>query len=188
MISNAFIVIASYMYSGDFDDTVLAGHTELVWVLLMLSLLLTVTYVANAVYIARGIPESVSEHVYKQSMSRRWYYTAWMWVLSLTFAPALFLATPYELDTYPHVLVTSLLLTSVLPLIEREGHSWHKVSTVFSAVACTACVHIVNPAWLLLWIPAVIVGMYRNSIIPFLVQVTCVTSLLGCLIMKMLEQ
>lgn len=188
MIRNAFIVVSSYISSGDFDDTVLAGHTELVWVLLMLSLLLTVTYVANAVYIAKGIPESVSEHVYRQSMSRRWYYTAWMWVLSLTFAPALFLATPYEFDMYPHVLVTSLLLTSVLPLIEREGHSWHKVSTVFSAVACTACVHIVNPAWLLLWIPAVIVGMYHNSIIPFLVQVTCVTSLLGSLIMKMLEQ
>ena len=188
MIRNAFIVIASYMSSGDFDDTVLAGNKELVFVLLMLSLLLTVTYVANAVYIANGIPESVSEHVYQQSLSRRWYYTAWMWVLSLTFAPALFLATPYELDMYPHVLVTSLLLTSVLPLIEREGHSWHKASTVFSAVACTACVHIVNPAWLLLWIPAVIVGMYRNSIIPFLVQVTCVTSLLGSLIMRMLEQ
>ena len=90
---NAFMIILS---SGDFDDTVLARHTGLVWALLMLSLLLTVTYVANAVYIANGIPESVSEHVYKQSMSRRWYYTAWMWVLSLTFAPALFLATPYE--------------------------------------------------------------------------------------------
>ena len=185
MVMNAFMIILS---SGDFDDTVLARHTGLVWALLLLSLLLTVTYVANAVYIANGIPESVSEHVYKQSMSRRWYYTAWIWAVSLTFAPALFLSTPHDLDMMPHILVTSLLLTSVLPLIEMEGHSWHRASTVVSAVACTACVYIVSPAWLLMWVGAVAVSMYHHTRVPFLVQTTCVASLLGSLIMKMLEQ
>lgn len=186
MVFAGFHIHQSLVYSGDFDSTVLARNTPLVWWLLMLSLFLTVTYVTNAIYLSRGIPVSVSEHVYKQSMSRRWYYTAWMWVLSLTFAPALFLLTPFELDWLPHVLVTSLLLTSVLPLIEREGHGLHRASTVLSAVACTACVYTVSPVWLLLWVPVVAAGMYHNSRIPFLVQVTCVASLLGSLISKML--
>lgn len=186
MVFAGFYIHQSLAYSGDFDSTVLARNIPLVWWLLMLSLFLTLTYVANSMWIARGIPVSVSQHVYKQSMNRRWYYTAWMWVLSLTFAPALFLLTPYELDWLPHVLVTSLLLTSVLPLIEREGHSWHRASTVLSAVACTACVYTVSPVWLLLWVPVVAASMYHNTRIPFLVQVTCVASLLGSLISKML--
>lgn len=186
MVFAGFYIHPSLIGSGDFDGTVLARNIPLVWWLLMLSLFLTVTYVGNSMWIARGVPVSVSEHVYKQSMSRRWYYTAWMWVLSLTFAPALFLLTPFDLDWLPHVLVTSLLLTSVLPLIERDGHSWHRASTVLSAVACTACVYTVSPVWLLLWVPVVAAGMYHNTRIPFLVQVTCVASLLGSLISKML--
>jgi len=185
MIQNAFIVVLS---SGDFDDMVLARHTGLVWALLISSLLLTVSYVANAIYIEKGIPESVSSHVYRLGMSRRWYYTAWIWAVSLTFAPALFLATPHDLDMMPHILVTSLLLTSVLPLIEREGHSWHRAATVVSAVACTACVYIVSPAWLLLWVVAVAVSMYHHARVPFLVQTTCVASLLGSLILEMIER
>ena len=181
-----YYALVAVAYSGDFDDTVLARHTCLVWYLLMLSLLLTATYIAHAVYVSDGIPESVSAHVYRHDMSRRWYYTAWMWVLSLTFAPALFLLTPYELDFAPHVLVTSLLLTSVLPLIERDGHGWHRASTVLSAATCTACVYIVCKEWLILWMPAVATSMYFNSRVPFIVQVTCVASLLGSLITRML--
>lgn len=181
-----FYIHQSLMYSGDFDGTVLARNIPLVWWLLMLSLFLTLTYVANAIYISRGVPVSVSAHVYERSLSQRWYYTAWIWGVSLTFAPALFLLTPYELDWLPHVLVTSLLLTSVLPLIERDGHGWHRASTVLSAVACTACVYTVSPVWLLMWVPVVATGMYHNTRIPFLVQVTCVASLLGSLISKML--
>ena len=182
-IYNALLAVS---YSGDFDDMVLARHTGLVWYLLMFSLMLTATYIVHAVYVAGGIPESVSAHVYRHGMSRRWYYTAWMWVLCLTFAPALFLLTPNELDAFPHVLVTSLLLTSVLPLIERDGHGWHRASTVISAATCTACVYIVCKEWLLLWMPAVATGMYFTSRLPFIVQVTCVASLLGSLITRML--
>ena len=181
-----FYIHQSLMFSGDFDSTVLARNIPLVWWLLMASVVLTVTYVANSMWIARGVPVSASQHVYERSLSRRWYYTAWIWGVSLTFAPALFLLTPYELDWLPHVLVTSLLLTSVLPLIEREGHSWHRASTVLSAVACTACVYTVSPVWLLMWVPVVAASMYHNSRIPFFVQVTCVASLLGSLISKML--
>lgn len=187
MTGIGLIISPAHMYSGDFDCTVLAKHTHAVWMMLMLSLLLTILYVANSLYIAKGIPYSVSEHVYTKSLSRRWYYTAWMWVLSLTFAPALFLLTPYETDWLPHILVTSLLLTSILPLIERDGHSWHKASTVLSAVACTACVYVVSSEWLLLWVLTCALSMYRNKNIPFFVQVTCVATLLGSLISKMLD-
>lgn len=181
------IIPSALTYSSDFDGTVLARNTHIVWSMLMLSLLLTILYVANSMYIAKGLPYSVSEHVYTRSLSRRWYYTAWMWVLSLTFAPALFLLTPYELDWLPHILVTSLLLTSVLPLIEREGHSLHRASTLLSVVSCTACVYVIGSEWLLLWVPTVALSMYRNSSVPFFVQVTCVASLLGSLISKMLD-
>ena len=181
------IIPSALMYSGDFDGTVLARNTHIVWSMLMLSLLLTILYVANSMYIAKGLPYSVSEHVYTRSLSRRWYYTAWMWALSLTFAPALFLLTPYELDWLPHILVTSLLLTSVLPLIEKEGHSLHRASTVLSVVSCTACVYVIGAEWLLLWVPVVALSMYRNRNVPFFVQVTCVTTLLGSLISKMLD-
>lgn len=179
-------VVHPSLIGNDFDGTVLANNIPLVWWLLMTSLLLTVTYVANAIYVSGGVPVSVSAHVYESDMSQRWYYTAWMWVLSLTFAPALFLLTPYELDWAPHVLVTSLLLTSVLPLIERDGHGWHRVSTILSAATCSLCVYIVYPVWLLLWVVSVALGMYHSSRMPFIVQVTCVASLLGSLISKML--
>lgn len=186
MTETGLIILSAHMYSSDFDGTVLARNTHIVWSMLMLSLLLTILYIANSMYIAKGVPYSVSEHVYQRSMSRRWYHTAWIWALSLTFAPALFLLTPYELDWLPHILVTSLLLTSLLPLIERNGHSLHRASTVLSVVSCTACVYVIGSEWLLLWVPTVALSMYRNRNVPFFVQVTCVASLLGSLISKML--
>lgn len=178
-------VVHPSLIGNDFDGTVLANNIPFVWWLLMTSLLLTVAYVANAVYLSQGVPVSVSAHVYESDMSQRWYYTAWMWLLSLTFAPALFLLTPYELDWAPHVLVTSLLLTSVLPLIERDGHEWHRAATILSAATCSLCVYIVYPVWLLLWVVSVALGMYHSSRMPFIVQTTCVASLLGSLISKM---
>ena len=185
MTDIATILIPSHLNSGDFDDTILVSHTGLVGLLLGCSVFLAVVYLINSFCIAGGVPKSISAHVYRLRLSQRWYYTAWVWMVSLTFAPSLFLLTPHAFDSMPHLLVTSLLLTAVLPLIEREGQTWHMVSSVVSVAACAVCVYIVSYMWLLVWIPVLVWCVMYHNHVAFFGQMASIVSLFGSLITRM---
>lgn len=132
------------------------------WMLLT-SILLVALYVGAAIWKQRVLPRSISALVYVLPPGRwRWLWSAWLAVVTLLMAPALTaaLATAWWTSLLADATIVCLAMTAALPLLPGYHNRLHTVLGIAAGVLSQACVVVVGPLLLLLWLPFVAVCIW----------------------------
>ena len=167
----------------------------MVTAMLILSLLLVVSYVGAAIWRSGVLPDSVSAMVFDLPRNGQWLWTAWMALVALTLAPALFEAVPENWGITAHVFVTSILFVAVMPLIKGEKNTAHNVLGIVGGIFSQVCVYLVCAWWLLVLVlmvalVAAVFASYNDALyVPkvadgkgvFIAESLCAVSLYGSL-------
>lgn len=120
-------------------------------VLLAISFLLVVLFVGATIWRIHDIPVSISSMVYSLPKSMQWLWTAWIWAVSLTLAPSLLDALG-RYSFLGFLTVACLLFCGAMPLVKHEKNTLHNVFGVAAGILSQACVVVISPWWLLLWL------------------------------------
>ena len=125
--------------------------------MLVFSILLAVAFTAAAIWIGKGLSESVSSTVYvlPERGGWRWLWTIWLWTVTLTLAPALMEALPDEWRILGFAALVCLGMTGAMPVTMKEHKPWHDIFGVAAGVLSQICVFIICPDWLCVWMAAV---------------------------------
>ena len=119
------------------------------------SISLAALYMGAVTWKNRELPESISALVYALPAGRwRWLWSAWLALVTLLMAPALTaaLSATWRTSLLADATVICLAMTAALPLLPGYHNRLHTALGITSGVLTQACVWLVCPWWLLLWL------------------------------------
>lgn len=147
----------------------------------------------------RRVPVSISAMVYLLPKGGwQWLWTIWLWAVVFTLAPPLIEAMPDGWQFIAALMLATLAFTAAMPLFEQENKKRHYLFAIASGILSQLCVLILNPWWLLPWLPvlAIVVSAFSahddedsihkvcNGKGVFIAEVTCVLSLYAALLFE----
>ena len=122
--------------------------------LLFVSMLTAVVPLVVASARERRVPVSISAMVYLLPKGGwRWLWTLWLWVVALTLAPPLMEAMLDSWRFIAALMLATLAFTAAMPLFDQENKKRHYCFAIASGFLSQLCVLILNPWWLLSWLP-----------------------------------
>ena len=120
--------------------------------LIILSIILVVLYASITIYHTHSIPDSVSAMAYALPTAGRYLWTVWIWAVSMLLMPVLM----EKLGSYWQFLgflwCASMAFCGALPLVKGEPNTAHNAFGIAAGVISQACVVIINPWWLCVWL------------------------------------
>ena len=167
--------------------------------LLFVSMLTAVVPLVVASVRERQVPASISAMVYLLPKGGwQWLWTLWLWAVAFTLAPPLIEAMPDGWRFIAALMLASLSFTAAMPLFDQENKKLHYRFAIASGVLSQLCVLILNPLWLLSWLPmlALIVSAFAahndedgipkvcNGKGVFIAEVACVLLLYAALLFE----
>ena len=165
--------------------------------LLFVSILTAVMPLVVASFRERRVPASISAMVYLLPKGGwQWLWTLWLWVVAVTLAPPLIDAMPDGWRFIAALMLVTLSFTAAMPLFDQENKKRHYRFAIASGILSQLCVLILNPCWLLPWLPmsALVMlvssahndedGVHKicNGKGVFMAEVACVLSLYAALL------
>lgn len=162
--------------------------------LLFVSILTIVVPLVVASVKSGGVPDSISAMVYMLPKGGwKWLWTLWLWAVAFTLAPPLIEAMPDGWQFIAALMLATLAFTAAMPLFDQENKKRHYRFAIASGIFSQLCVLILNPWWLLSWLPMLAFIAYNNEGgIPkvcngkgvFIAEVTCILFLYAALLFE----
>ena len=165
--------------------------------LLLVSMLTAVVPLVVASVRKRQVPVSISAMVYLLPKGGwQWLWTIWLWAVAFTLAPPLIEAMPDGWQFIAALMLATLAFTAAMPLFGQENKERHYSFAIASGILSQFCVLVLNPWWLLPWLPMLALvmlvsaayndedGIHKvsNGKGVFIAEVTCVLSLYAALL------
>ena len=165
--------------------------------LLFVSMLTAVAPLVVASVRERRVPVSISAMVcLLPEGGWQWLWTLWLWAVALTLAPPLMEAMPDGWRFIAALMLAALTFTAAMPLFGQENKKRHYYFAIASGILSQLCVLILNPWWLLPWLPvlALVVSAFSahndedgihkvcNGKGVIIAEVACVLSLYAALL------
>lgn len=165
--------------------------------LLLVSMLTAVVPLVVASVRKRQVPVSISAMVYLLPKGGwQWMWTLWLWAVAFTLAPPLIEAMPDGWRFIAALMLATLAFTAAMPLSGQENKERHYRFAIASGILSQFCVLVLNPWWLLPWLPMLALVMLvsaadndedgiqkvSNGKGVFIAEVTCVLSLYAALL------
>lgn len=161
--------------------------------LLFVSILTALVPLVVASVRERRVPASISAMVYllpEGGWQRLW--TLWLWAVAFTLAPPLIDAMPDGWRFVAALMLATLCFTAAMPLFDHENKKRHYLFAIASGVLSQLCVLILNPWWLLPWLPmpALVMSAFASyndkdgihGKCVFIAEVACILSLYAALL------
>lgn len=117
-------------------------------ILILLAFLLVASYVGTAVWRKGELPDSISAMVYDLPRRRQWTWSAWLCAVAILLFGPLVSATEF-LGWLTLALLAGAALT---PVVNPDTRLWHNVCGIAAGVMSQACVVMICPWWLALWL------------------------------------
>lgn len=117
-------------------------------ILILLAFLLVASYVGPAVWRKGELPDSISAMVYDLPRRRQWTWSAWLCLVAVLLFEPLVSATEF-LGWWTILFLAGAALT---PVVRTDTRRWHYASGVMAGVMSQACVVMICPWWLALWL------------------------------------
>lgn len=163
--------------------------------LLIISILLTTSFVGVAIWRKRALPESISSLVH--ILKHRWVWTLWMWAVGfLTCIPAITALERIGMQFLGFGTLACLVFCAAMPVFVEEQKQWHDILGISSGVLSQLCVLMINPWWLLSWLllAFLAIHVYMNpdgkvtKVVSnkgvFIAECLCYISLIGSIAFK----
>lgn len=163
--------------------------------LLIASVLLVALYVGVTIWRKKELPHSISEMVFDLPQTWQWVWTAWLAIVDIFAAPALFEAMPETWQFVGFLFIGCLLFVAGLPLVRKSRNKAHEVLAIAAGVFSQLCVGIICPWWFLLWIMFAIIPFFdKKWYVPglpmwmirsrlFLVEAVCTITVYGSVLL-----
>lgn len=116
------------------------------------SIVLSVAYIGWTLVSSGKVPESMSAMVYSLPKKQQWVWSFWLAMSSTLLLPRIFSIVPDNGKFVGFLMLVALIGVAVTPIIQQETRNWHNVLGWAAGGLSQACVGIVNPAWLILWV------------------------------------
>ena len=150
------VTSASPSESGYNDDGMIIAT-------LTISALLVVLYLGAAIWVKRGLPDSISAMVHDLPKGWKWVWAVWLALVTLTLAPALTTSIQSEWRSLAaYLCIVCLAMTAALPLVPGEHNTAHYTCGIASGVFSQLCVAYISKLWLLVWI--VVIVLFIDSV------------------------
>lgn len=170
----------------------------MVTILLITSILLVALYVGVTIWRKKELPPSISEMVFDLPTMWQWVWTAWLAIVDIFAAPALFEAMPENWQFVGFFFIGSLLFVAAMPLVRKSRNKAHERLAIAAGVFSQLCVGILCPWFFLMWIvfaiipffdkkwymPGLPMWMIRSRL--FLVEAVCAITLYGSVITRLI--
>lgn len=117
---------------------------------LILSILLTTSFVGVAIWRMKQLPESISSLVYV--FRWEWLWTVWLSIVGiLTCAPAIEVLDRIGMGFLGFGTMVCLLFCAAMPIFVKEQKMWHDILGISSCVLSQICVFFICADWLFAW-------------------------------------
>ena len=121
------------------------------WILTLISVLVTAIYIGYVTKRTGELPTSISACVYEFSEKRSLMcWTGFMWVAGICGMIPL-LAKLGDFGMVGFVTIIFIAFMGIMPLSNKETRPWHYWLAVLAGVLSQVCVALVCPYWLLIW-------------------------------------
>lgn len=112
----------------------------------------------------KEMPNSISQTVYMLSEKWKWLFTVVMFVAAFMIAPQLMtVASAYGCEFLSYLTVAGILGVGVDPLVKNEKNIIHYASAVIMGASSQTLVLLVNPWFLLSWVPYICYTLYMED-------------------------
>lgn len=120
--------------------------------LVILSAIVAVVYVATATARVKELPESISALVYSLRRPYQFLWTLWVWVVTFLLTPPILSAMEDSAFQFlGFITVAALAFCGAMPLVRGQRNTGHYVCALIAAVLSQLCVMFICPYFLLLW-------------------------------------
>ena len=170
----------------------------MVTLLLIASILLVALYVGVTIWRKKELPPSISEMVFDLPTMWQWVWTAWLAIVDIFAAPALFEAMPENWQFVGFFFIGCLLFVAAMPLVRKSRNKAHEILAIAAGIFSQLCVGIICPWFFLMWVvfaiipffdkkwymPGLPMWMIRSRL--FLVEAVCAITLYGSVITRLI--
>lgn len=116
------------------------------------SMILVALAVIIHILVWNGLPDSISEMVYKlPSGGWQWAWTIWLWAVLVLLTPQLITVLDDNYKVLGFLTIGCLALVAAMPLFEGTDRKWHYILAIIGGILSQVCVALICPWWLLLW-------------------------------------
>jgi len=159
-------------------------------ILVILSAVLVIAYVAIAIWRKKELPESISATVYELPRKKQWLWSAWLASVSAL----LFYPLVENAGGLGWLMEVSLIGAALTPLIKKDTLKWHYVFAIITGILSQICVVMLDTMWLGVWMAFVF--LFLSSYVQpegwlgktmkgkgvFIAQMACFVGLIGSLL------
>ena len=170
----------------------------MVTLLLIASILLVALYVGVTIWRKKELPPSISEMVFDLPTMWQWVWTAWLAIVDIFAAPALFEAMPENWQFVGFFFIGCLLFVAAMPLVRKSRNKAHEILAIAAGIFSQLCVGIICPWFFLMWVVFAIIPFFdKKWYMPglpmwmiksrlFLVEAVCAITLYGSVITRLI--
>ena len=135
----------------------------MVTLLLIASILLVALYVGVTIWRKKELPPSISEMVFDLPTMWQWVWTAWLAIVDIFAAPALFEAMPENWQFVGFFFIGCLLFVAAMPLVRKSRNKAHEILAIAAGIFSQLCVGIICPWFFLMWVVFAIIPFFDKK-------------------------
>lgn len=118
--------------------------------LLIISILLTTSFVGVAIWRMKALPESISSLVH--ILKHRWVWTLWMWAVGfLTCIPAITALDRIGMQFLGFGTLACLIFCAAMPTFMEDKKDVHDILGISACILSQGCVIFIDYNWLSVW-------------------------------------
>lgn len=120
--------------------------------LVIISIVMAVAYVAAVIINDKKLPDSISALVYSLPFKGQWFWTLWLWAVSLTAGIPLLDIFPESWLFLAFMMLACIWFVAAMPIIWEEHKNAHNILGISACVLSQVCVAVVSPWCLMTWL------------------------------------